>query len=505
MSDTLILNGSNLTLEDLYDVVYRGRKVQIDPDVIPRVKAARQVLFDLAATGQPVYGLNHGVGWNKDREFSPDFFEQYNRNLINSHSLGIAPYCSVEEVRAMLCIRLNTALCGCTGISLNILEMYQEFLNRGIHPRVLRRGAVGEGDVSTLPLIGQTIIGEGEVEYHGKIVPSIEALRAEGMEPAILGPKDGLSIASSNAQGESLVVMLVKETEEIIKLSNAIYCMGLEGLNGGLQPLGEAVNAKRGLPGQMRCAADCRRYLQGSYLEQPDPKRALQDPLCYRCGAAINGSVVDALEFVKQYLELQINRTDDNPCILVEENNTSVSPNFETTTLALGVDMLAAALCHMSQAITNRLIKIVAPVFTGLPRFLTPHEVKTIAYSTMQKTIASLHAENRWLANVTTLDVVPIAGGIEDHASGLPLSAMRTLQIVDNLRYMLGMEAMHAAQATDMRGDVPLGKVSGAVKAKLRETIPYLDKDRNLSLDIEAAYQCIRSGKLLEALEEADR
>ena len=167
--------------------------------------------------------------------------------------------------------------------------------------------------------------------------------------------------------------------------------------------------------------------------------------------------MVDALEFVKQYLELQINRTDDNPCILVEENNTSVSPNFETTTLALGVDMLAAALCHMSQAITNRLIKIVAPVFTGLPRFLTPHEVKTIAYSTMQKTFASLHAENRWLANVTTLDVVPIAGGIEDHASGLPLSAMRTLQIVDNLRYMLGMEAMHAAQTTDMRGDVPLG------------------------------------------------
>lgn len=302
MSDTLILNGSNLTLEDLYDVVYRGRKVQIDPDVIPRVKDARQVLFDLAATGQPVYGLNHGVGWNKDREFSQDFFEQYNRNLINSHSLGIAPYCSVEEVRAMLCIRLNTALCGCTGISLNILEMYQEFLNRGIHPRVLRRGAVGEGDVSTLPLIGQTIIGEGEVEYHGKIVPSIEALRAEGMEPAILGPKDGLSIASSNAQGESLVVLLVKETEEIIKLSNVIYCMGLEGLNGGLQPLGEAVNEKRGLPGQIRCAADCRRYLQGSYLEQPDPKRALQDPLCYRCGAAINGAVVDALEFVKQYL-----------------------------------------------------------------------------------------------------------------------------------------------------------------------------------------------------------
>ena len=95
MSETLILNGKDLTLEDLYSVVYDRRPVQIDPEVIPLVDKSRQVLFDMAADGKPVYGLNHGVGWNKDREFSQDFFEQYNRNLINSHSLGVAPFASV--------------------------------------------------------------------------------------------------------------------------------------------------------------------------------------------------------------------------------------------------------------------------------------------------------------------------------------------------------------------------------------------------------------------------
>ena len=232
MSETLILNGKDLTLEDLYSVVYDRRPVQIDPEVIPLVDKSRQVLFDMAADGKPVYGLNHGVGWNKDREFSQDFFEQYNRNLINSHSLGVAPFASVEEVRAMMCIRLNTALCGRTGIASNILKMYEEFLNRGIHPRAMRRGAVGEGDVSTMSMIGQAMIGQGEVEYHGEIIPAIDAMRAEGIEPAILGPKDGLSIVSSNAQGESMVVLLVKEVEELIKLSDAIYCLHLEGLNG---------------------------------------------------------------------------------------------------------------------------------------------------------------------------------------------------------------------------------------------------------------------------------
>ena len=193
MSETLILNGKDLTLEDLYSVVYDRRPVQIDPEVIPLVDKSRQVLFDMAADGKPVYGLNHGVGWNKDREFSQDFFEQYNRNLINSHSLGVAPFASVEEVRAMMCIRLNTALCGRTGIASNILKMYEEFLNRGIHPRAMRRGAVGEGDVSTMSMIGQAMIGQGEVEYHGESIP-IPSARCRIPSPsAAVRPSTALS------------------------------------------------------------------------------------------------------------------------------------------------------------------------------------------------------------------------------------------------------------------------------------------------------------------------
>ena len=173
--------------------------------------------------------------------------------------------------------------------------------------------------------------------------------------------------------------------------------------------------------------------------------------------------------------------------------------------------MLAAALCHMSHAIVNRLYKIVDPGFTGLNRFLTPHEVKTIAFSTIQKTFAALDAENRWLANTTTLDITSFANGIEDHASNLPLAGMRSLRIVDNLRYMLGMELMHAAQAVEMRRDqradnlLKLGKVTGPLKDAYRKTIPYYDADRNLSIDIEKSYQVIKDGSLLKVIEEAER
>lgn len=498
--DALVLDGAHLTLEDLYEVAYLRRKVELDQEAMERAAKARQVLFDMAAQGYPVYGLNRGVGWNKDKDFDQEFFEQYNRNLINTHTLGVKPYCTVEEVRAILCIRLNTALCARTGISTKILTLYKEFLNRGIHPCIARRGSVGEADITTLSYIGQTLIGAGEVEYHGEILPAAEVLAKEKLDLIVLGPKDGLSIVSSNAQGEAQTAILIYQTRELLRVANAVFSLGLEGLNGGVQPLGERVNELRGLPGQITCAAQCRKLLEGSYLEQPDPERPLQDPLSFRCGSAIHGAVQDSLNYIENLMKIQLNATDDNPCIMYEEDITRVSQNFETVSLAVGVEMLSDALNHLSKSVCYRLIHLSDPAFTGLSRFLTPVDVKTIAYGTIQKVFTVLDAENRMLANPSSMDYMALAGTIEDHGSNLPLVTDKALKIVDNLRYMIGIEAMHAAQAVDLRKHPKLGKGTEALYTALREVVPYYDKDRNQSIDIENVYQFIRDGRADRAI-----
>ena len=502
MFEPLILDGTNLTLENMHDVMFLRHPVEIAPEAMECASKARQVLFDMAAQGHPVYGLNRGVGWNKDKEFDQDFFETYNRNLLNCHSLGVAPYCSTEEVRGMMLLRLSTALCGRTGISVDILKLYRDFLNYGIHPRVPHRGSIGEGDITTQSLIGLSMIGENEVEYKGEIMSATRAFELTGLKPAILGPKDGLSIVARNGQGEALTAILIYQMEQLLQLANGVYCLSLEGLNGGLQPLGERVNELRTFAGQIETAAICRSYLEGSYLEQPDPKRALQDPLTFRCHSAIQGSIVDALNFVRETLVRQVNTTDDNPCIHYENSTTSVSPNFEVTTLVLGVEMLANALSHMSRTACNRLIHLADPAFTGLSRFLTPEDVKVIAYGTIQKVFTALDAENRMLANPSSMDHMPVAGNIEDHASNLPLAVDKCMKMIDNMRYILAIEAMHGAQATDLRGDVTLGCKTSKLKATLRKEIPFLDKDRNLSRDIALAYDMILRGDLNRALED---
>lgn len=488
---TIRLDGTHLTLEDMHKVVVERCPVEIDPAGLERARKGRQVLFDLAAEGHPVYGLNRGVGWNKDREFCPDFFETYNRNLLNSHSCGVPPYNTIEEVRAMMLIRLNRALNGHTGISCEILELYAAYLNLGIHPRVPRRASIGEGDITTLSHIGLAFIGEEDVEYQGQIENSKVVMERLGLPIAVLGPKDGLSIVSSNAQGEAMVYRMLCAAKEIVRMSNLAAALSLEGLNGVLDSYAAVVNEVRQLDGQIQAAAEIRGYLEGSYLYEPDLERGLQDPLSYRCSHAINGATYDAIHYIERILEKQINTTDDNPCIIPEEGRAYVSANFETLSLALGVEMLGTALSHLSKTSCYRMIKIADPQFTKLNRFLTPQDVTTIAYGTIQKTFTMLDTENRMLANPSSMDFYSLAGTIEDHASNLPLTVSKMQDIIDNLRYILGMEIMHAAQAIDLRGKPKLGKVTGEAYRLLRAKVPFYDKDRNISKDIQLSYDVV--------------
>ena len=182
------LTGETLTLEELERIAVYGENVEVVEEAWERVRAARKLIFDLDKRGGAVYGLNRGVGWNKDKKVFAQFYDRYNRNLLRSHMIGVGPECSQEEVRAMLAVRLNGFLCGHTGVSEEIVEYYLEFINRGIHPIVKKRGSVGEADIGTLSGIGLVIIGEGEAWYANERMSGGEALKRAGLVPLLLGP-----------------------------------------------------------------------------------------------------------------------------------------------------------------------------------------------------------------------------------------------------------------------------------------------------------------------------
>lgn len=500
--ESIKINGRDLTVEQVAKVARERVKVEIAPDAMERLKASRQLVFDLVDSNVPVYGFNTGVGWNKDKRVFKEFFQEYNRNLIYAHCLGVEPLASEEEVRAVMLSRLNALLVGATGIQPEIAVMYMNMLNCGIHPVIPERGSVGEADITCLSHIGLAMIGEGDVYYNGVLMPAAEALEKAGLEPIVLGPKDGLAIVSSNALSAGEGALVLNDVKDLIDMCDIIYALSLEGLNGNVSPLDVKTYEVRPYAGQAYSAKKIREYLEGSYLWEPDWKKPVQDPLAFRGSAHIHGAVRDAASYVEQLLTIHLNSSDDNPCLILDEKRIISCSNFEVTNWTLGFEMLGMAISHMSKASCYRTIKLASPNFTNLPRFLAPAD-NVLAYQAIQKTFTSLDTEIRHLSNPATSDFFSLAGDIEDHANNTPYVVQKTRKIVDNMLYILGIEAIHAAQAVDLRSDIHLGKGTKAAYNTIREAIPFYDKDRNLSVDIKKAYEVLKSGKLLKNVKKA--
>lgn len=500
MIDNIVkICGQNLTVEEVNSVARKGAKIEISEEGMERLKESRKLVFDLVDSNVPVYGFNTGVGWNKDKMVFKEFFQEYNTNLIHSHCVAVEPEASIEETRAVMLVRLNTLLIGVTGIQPEIAVMYKEMINRDVIPVLPERGSIGEADIACLSHIGLAMLGEGEVYYKGVKIPAKEGLEKAGLEPVVLGPKDGLAIVSSNALAAGEGALVVRDVEELLDTADLIYALSLEGLNGNTSPLDPKTHAVRPFPGQAYSAERIRKYLEGSYIWNTNWKKALQDPLSFRGSAHIHGAIRDALEYVKKYLTIQMNSSDDNPCLILDEKRIISCSNFEPTTWVLGFEMLGIALSHLSKVSCYRTIKLSDPNFTGLSRFLTPSN-NVICYGTIQKTFTSLDTEIRHLSNPATADFFSVAGDIEDHANNSPYVVQKTRKIVDNLRYILGIEAMHAVQAIDLRKDVTLGKGTKAAYDIIRREIPFYDKDRNLTIDIKKAYDIIKSGEMVNSV-----
>lgn len=495
----IILTGHNLTIEEIEKISRYGYEIQISDDSLERVKKGRQKIFDLVDSDVPVYGFNTGVGWNKDKKVFKNFFNKYNTNLIYSHALGIEPFCTKEEGRSILLARLNTFLVGCTGVAVEIVEMYEKLLNLDIIPLIPKRGSVGQGDITNLSHIGLVLIGEGEVYYEGEIRKSQEIFDKLKLKKIYLGPKDGLAIVSSNALSVGVGALVLRDVERLLNLTDIVYSLSLEALNGNTSPLDKDLYKVRNYKGQKISLKNVRKLLEGSSVYNPDWKKAVQDPLCFRGAVQVSGAVRDAYKYCEELFSVQLNSSEDNPCLLIEENKLLSCSNYESISWVLGFENLGVAISHLSKNSCYRTIKLSNSDFTKLPRFLSPKD-NVLGYATIQKVFTSLDTEIRHLSNPATSDFYSLAGDIEDHANNTPYVVEKLKKIVDNMYYIIGIEAMHAVQAIDLRSDWNLGEGTKVAYKKIRDVVSFYDEDRPIYKDIKAIYELVKSDKFADEI-----
>jgi histidine ammonia-lyase len=546
------LDGKALTFAQIIRVAAQDAPVKIADSAMVGMDQSFKVLIAAAEKGIAIYGLNYGVGENKDRPVIPakltskdcDASRQFNRNNLLATSAGTGPEAPEAVVRAAMLIRLNTMLVGRTGAQPRVAELYKEFLNQKIHPVLPTAASVGEADIIILAHIGLAMMGQGDViaadaTGNRKRMSAADALKLKNITPLVPFAKDSLAIMSSNAYAAAVTVLTSDDADRLLKLWLRVFALSLEALNGNVSPFLPPVASASEIDSTRAWVADnVSKWLKGSFLwaldDAPlDKRRALQDPFSFRTAGHVFAAAFDANWRLSAYLGEWIYSSDDNPAVIVgiqpddgateqvkayyvgpvdvtnpcdpkDQKPVKVSGaviptgNFAPHRWVLPLQATSVALSHVSRAAAARITRLGAPEFTKLTRFLTnPDNNAMLGYSAIQKTYAGLDAEIQALSEPVSTNAVPNAGDIEDLVTNSLLAAERLQHIVDDLYEIVAIELMHAAQGIDVRRrltkkSLPLGAGSGNLFNDFRRSVPFLDRDRELTKDIATARSYVR-------------
>lgn len=496
---SLLLDGRTLTIDQVYEVAVAHRQVALESAALPRIAAARQVVEDVIKSKQVVYGINTGFGYLKNQVIPAEQLEALQRNLILSHACGVGTPFAREVVRGIMLLRANTLIQGHSGVRLALVEQLLACLNHGIHPVIPSRGSVGaSGDLAPLAHLSLALIGEGEVEYKGRIWPAAQALAEAGLKPLVLQAKEGLALINGTQPMSSLACLVVKGLRRLVDCADMIAALSIQAGMGSCQPFRAELHALRPHPGQQASAALLWHWMQDSEIIHSHAGcDQVQDAYSFRCVPQVHGASRDACDHLERVLGIEINAVTDNPIILPESGEIISCGHFHGQPIALAMDYAKVALSELANLAERRIERLVNPQLNqGLPAFLTPHGGLNSGLMIAQYTAAALVSENKVLAHPASVDSIPTSANQEDHVSMGTIAANQALQILGHVEQVLGIELICAAQALDLRKPLKASPAAEAVLALVREAIPALATDRFMGPDLAQAKDLLASGRL---------
>ena len=502
-SDAIELSGADLTIEQVARVAWQRAPVAVAPAARERLHASRAVVDSLIAGERPVYGLNTNLGELKDQRIADADQATFQRHILLSHAAGVGPEHPADVVRAIMLARLNGMARGGAGVQPCVFDALLAMLDAGVHPVVPSRGSIGMSDLPPLAHIALPLAGEGEVDYDGVRMSGAAGLAAAGIERPALAAKDGLALVSANSASVGQGALVVARAIDLLAIADVAAALSLEGLAGHATALDRHVDNARRFSGQMTSAQQQRMLLEGSSLWSTRPAAGVQDPISFRSASQVHGAVLDVVELVRATLETELNSTGDNPMVLVDRGEIISDGNFHPAGLSIALDTLAIALAQLTSMAANRIVRLMDPHFTGLATYLTARPGLNVGLGVLQKTATALNAEVRMAANPASLDYVPVAGAIEDHATMAVEGAAKASRALDAAFGLFAIELLVAAQAVDLRAGVVLGCGTAAAHAHVRAGAPRMTDDRLMSHDIEQVRRTLDDGSLLRVVGEA--
>lgn len=503
--DTPVTVGSPLSIEAVQAVAKRGAVVALPASGRRALEAARaKVEPYLTADAPAVYGINTGFGALAEVRISSDDLTDLQHRLLRSHAVGVGSPLGRAETRAMILLRAHVLALGYSGVRPVVCERLIDMLNRAVHPVIPDRGSVGaSGDLAPLAHLALVLIGEGEAEFEGDRMPGGEAMDRAGIPPLILAAKEGLSLINGTQGMLAIGCLALVRAERMALSSDVTGSMSLEALKGSVAPFHESITAARPHPGAVAAAAHLRGLLADSPMVESHANCSeVQDSYSLRCMPQVHGAARDALTYVRQVLEIELNSATDNPLVMADGTIRS-GGNFHGQPVAAAMDFATIAVTDLASIAERRIAQMVDPSLNrGLPPFLAVNSGLNSGFMMAQVTAAALVSEARSLAHPKSIDSIPTSADREDHVSMGMIAARHFYTTVAHLAHVLAIEAVVASEGIRQRAIRP-GRGAAAALDAVAAVVPPVLEDRPFHKDFTAARALILSGELLAAADEA--
>ena len=498
---TVRLSGGSVTIDDVVAVARHHQPVEIAPEAIEDMGRARRIVETLAE-GEPTYGVSTGFGALATVAIPADRRAALQVALVRSHAAGMGDPVETEVVRAMTLLRARTLTMGFSGSRPETAQALVDLVNHGIHPLVREYGSLGaSGDLAPLAHVALALIGEGEVEHRGAVVPAGEALEAEGLAPIVLAEKEGLALTNGTDGILGMLCLAVADARMLADTADVVAAMTVEGMLATDRPFAADLQALRPHPGQARSAANLRSLLDGSPLvaSHRHGDSRVQDAYAIRCTPQVHGAARDTLEHVVTVVDRELASAIDNPMVLPDGRVESCG-NFHGAPVGYVADFLAIALTDVGMISERRMDRMLDKNRShGLPPFLADDPGVDSGLMIGHYTAAGMCEENRRLATPSSVDSYPTSGMQEDHVSMAWGAARKLRKVIDNLARILAVELVIAARAVELRAPVEPSAATAAVIATVRGSVPGFGPDRYLSPDLRAGERLVRSGAIRDA------
>jgi len=486
----LELNGRNLTLDDVGAVARRGASATLAASARTAMEASRQVVVERLAAGEPVYGVNTGFGELASQRIAEADTRSLQERLLLSHAAGVGKSLPDEIVRAMLLLRANTLARGHSGVRVELVERILTMLDGGVLAIVPRKGSVGaSGDLAQLAHLALPLIGRGRVRVNGRELDAGEALADAGMEPLVLEPKEGLALINGTQAMTAGLALSALDARTLVRLADLVGALSTDAFRGTDACFDPRVHELRPHPGQITSAANLWRLLQGSGIRESHRVGdvRVQDPYSFRCMPQVHGAARDVLDDVIRKVEIEINAVTDNPLVFPRAGDVVSAGNFHGEPMAMAADFLAIALAEVGAISERRIEKLTYPAFSGLPAFLVEDAGLNSGFMLAHVTAAALASENKGLAHPASTDSIPTSADKEDHVSMGQTAALKLRRVVRNLRRILAIELLAAAQGIEFARPLRSTEALESLHGRVRERVSMWREDRVMAEDIAAA------------------